>query len=173
MKSPTLLPLLALLTATAHPACAQSDHHHAHAMSDTGFAAMQDRGKVAMGVDQYTSQHHFVDLPDGGRIELQRDSTDTAGVRTIREHLKGIAGAFAAGNFSSPGFVHAEEVPGTAIMRERRAGIQYRFEPLPGGGDVRITTQDAAAITAVHEFLAFQRGEHRVTQPDTSVHHSR
>jgi hypothetical protein len=131
-------------------------------MSDTGFAAMQNRGKVAMGVDQYTSLHHFVDLPDGGRIELQRDSTDSAGVRTIREHLKNIVQAFSAGDFTAPGFVHSEQVPGTATMRARRTLIQYRFKPLAGGGEVQISTRDSAAVSAVHAFLAYQRQEHHV-----------
>jgi hypothetical protein len=162
MKLTAILRLLALLIALAPPALAQSNHDHSHPMSDSGYAAMQQRGKAAMGVDQYTSTHQFVDLPDGGRIELQRDSSDTAGVHTIREHLRGIAKAFAAGNFSTPGFVHAEEVPGTATMREKRGAIHYRFEPLPGGGDVRIITHDDTAIKAVHEFLAYQRREHRV-----------
>ena len=54
-----------------------------------------------MGVDQYTSSHQFDDLPEGGRIELQRDSTDTAGVRTIRDHLQHIALAFAGGATSA------------------------------------------------------------------------
>jgi hypothetical protein len=162
MKPPMLLQLLVVLTATARPAFAQSDHHHSHAMSDTGFAAMQGRGKVTMGVDQYTSEHHFVDLPDGGRIELQRDSTDTAGVRTIREHLTSIAKAFSGGDFTTPGFVHSEQVPGTGTMRAKRAMIQYRFNSLPGGGEVRIITRDSAAIAAVHAFLAYQRQEHHV-----------
>jgi hypothetical protein len=162
MKSPTLLRLLAVLTATAHPAFAQSEHNHSHAMSDTGFAAMQERGKVAMGVDQYTSEHHFTDLPDGGRIELQRDSTDTAGVRAIREHLTSIAKAFSAGDFTTPGFVHSEQVPGSRTMWAKRTRIQYRFNALPGGGEVRIMTRDSAATAAVHAFLAYQRQEHHV-----------
>src|SRR4051812_36567910 len=40
---------------------------------DSSFSAMQQRGKIAMGVDQYTSIHKFDDLVNGGRIELQRD----------------------------------------------------------------------------------------------------
>jgi len=131
-------------------------------MSDTGFAAMQERGKVAMGVDQYTSEHHFTDLPDGGRIELQRDSTDTAGVRAIREHLTSIAKAFSAGDFTTPGFVHSEQVPGSRTMWAKRTRIQYRFNALPGGGEVRIMTRDSATIAAVHAFLAYQRQEHHV-----------
>ncbi|MGH7503075.1 MAG: hypothetical protein ACREL7_15215 [Longimicrobiales bacterium] len=46
------------------------------------FAAMQQRGHVAMGVDQYTSVHVFEELPDGGRIEFQTDVADTAGIAT-------------------------------------------------------------------------------------------
>src|SRR5688572_17215815 len=57
------------------------------AAGDADFAALQERGLQAMGVDQYTSTHRFDALADGGRIELQRDMDDPAGVRQIREHL--------------------------------------------------------------------------------------
>jgi hypothetical protein len=163
LTTPVAIALLAAALAAAPSAAAQAHEHH-HADSDTAFASMQERGKAAMGVDQYTSTHQFEDLPDGGRIELQRDSSDHAGVAQIRAHLQRIAKAFAAGNFNVPGFVHAGEVPGTSVMRERRAGISYRFSPLPGGGQVRIVTADRTARRAVHEFLAFQRREHRVGQ---------
>jgi hypothetical protein len=122
---------------------------------------MQSRGKVAMGVDQYTSFHRFEPAADGGRIVLVRDSTDTSGVRTIRDHLKGIAQAFTAGDFRTPGFVHAQDVPGTRTMTAKRSAIRYVFHPLPGGGEVRIVSRDSAAVAAVHEFLMFQRHEHR------------
>ena len=86
------------------------------AAQDSAFRALQDRGKTAMGVDQYTSLHRFDPLPDGGRIALVRDSTDAAGVATIRAHLWDISRAFAAGEFAVPGFVHGREVPGTRVM---------------------------------------------------------
>jgi hypothetical protein len=127
---------------------------------DTAFAQLQARGKDAMGVDQYTSAHRFDDLPDGGRIELQRDSTDSAGVRTIREHLQHITMAFGKGDFSLPGFVHADSVPGTALMAANRQLIDYTFRPLPGGGEVLLTSQDPATVSAIHDFLAFQRHDH-------------
>src|SRR5688500_20181836 len=91
---------------------------------DSAFAGVQDRGHEAMGVDQYTSSHRFDPLPDGGRIELQRDSTDRAGVETIRAHMRDIAGRFSQGDFAIPGFVHAQEVPGTRILAEREAHIE-------------------------------------------------
>jgi hypothetical protein len=132
------------------------------AAQDSAFPALQQRGQTAMGVDQYTSAHHFDPLPDGGRIALQRAATDSAGVATIRAHLQQVALAFAAGDFALPEFVHARTVPGTDVMAARRAAIRYEFHPLPGGGEVRIRTRDAAAIGAIHAFLAFQRGDHRV-----------
>ncbi|HXE58096.1 MAG TPA: hypothetical protein VNK43_08850 [Gemmatimonadales bacterium] len=135
--------------------------HGRHAASDTGFAALQQRGKVAMGVDQYTSRHRFEPLPDGGRIELVRDEADSAGVATIRAHLSGIAESFARGDFRTPAFVHQQEVPGTRVMAERREKIRYHYRPLPGGGEVRIVTTDSLAVDAVHRFLEFQRRDHR------------
>jgi hypothetical protein len=129
--------------------------------ADTAFAGVQARGHEAMGVDQYTSAHRFEPLPDGGRIELQRDTADRAGVETIRAHMRDIAARFSQGDFTIPGFVHAREVPGTRVMAERKSQISYEARELAGGAEVRIRTTDAAAIAAVHEFLAFQRGDHR------------
>lgn len=128
---------------------------------DLAFAEVQARGQAAMGVDQYTSSHVFQPLPDGGRIVLQRDVDDPRGVAQIRRHMARIAGGFSAGDFRLPGFVHAQEVPGTAVMRERRAAITYVADTLARGGQLRIRAADPDAVRAVHEFLAFQRHDHR------------
>ena len=135
--------------------------HDAMHGSDTAFAAMQQRGQRAMGVDQYTSTHHFEPAADGGRIEFQRDMNDSAGIAQIRTHLQEIAVAFAKGDFSIPGFVHAQEVPGTKVMAARRELITYTYRELPRGGEVSIVTRDAEALAAVHAFLEFQRRDHR------------
>jgi hypothetical protein len=129
--------------------------------ADSVFRLVQTRGHAAMGVDQYTSEHRFESLPDGGRISLQRDPGDTAGVAQIRTHMRLIAEAFARGDFNLPGFVHDREVPGSAVMAARRSRISYAADALPGGGQVRLTTVDSAALAAIHEFLAFQRHDHR------------
>jgi hypothetical protein len=143
-------------------ACAQSETARDATTTDSAFASLQERGGRAMGVDQYSSTHLFIPLPDGGRIELQRDAADLAGARTIRGHMGDIATRFAAGNFEIPGFVHATSVvPGTAVMRARRDRISYTVEELPRGAALRISSKDAAAVRAIHDFLAFQRGEHR------------
>jgi hypothetical protein len=129
--------------------------------NDTAFALVQARGHQAMGVDQYTSTHRFESLPDGGRISLQRDPDDSAGAARIRRHMQTIASAFAQGNFQLPGFVHDREVPGTAVMAQRRSRITYQAESLADGGQLRIRSQDPTAVAAIHQFLSFQRQDHR------------
>ena len=132
------------------------------AQSDSSFAKLQQRGATVMGVDQYTSQHVFEPLPTGGRIVLQRKETDSAGEAVIREHMRTIAKAFAAGDFTLPGVVHAmKDVPGTEQMRALHEDITYTPKDLPRGGEVIIATSNPTAIAAIHDFLAFQRMDHR------------
>jgi hypothetical protein len=123
-----------------------------------------------MGVDQYTSSHRFEHLADGGRIVLQRDSADAKGTAAIRAHLRDVARRFAAGDFTLPGVVHGERIPGTEVMAARRATIRYTVESRPRGGAVRIATRDAAALAAVHEFLAYQRRDHRAMHHEGMQH---
>ena len=139
----------------------RAEARHRAADADSGFVGVQARGREAMGVDQYTSTHLFEPLPDGGRIELQRDVSDSAGRAQIIAHMGRIAGAFATGNFTLPGFVHAREVPGTKVMASEREKISYTVEGLPRGAALRLRTTDTAAVEAIHEFLAFQRMDHR------------
>ncbi len=102
----------------------------------------------------------FESLPDGGRIELQRDGADSAGAARIRIHLREIVGHFADGDFALPGFVHAGVVPGPAVMAAKRERIAYMVDSLPQGGALRLRSADSAAVGAIHEFLAFQRRDH-------------
>jgi hypothetical protein len=129
---------------------------------DSIYAAVQERGQAVMGVDQYTSQHVFEDLPAGGRIILERDdSADSTAIATIRAHMREIQADFTAGDFSKPFGVHAQQVPGTEVMAAQRALITYEVVDRPRGAALTITTRDSAALAAVHAFLAFQRMDHR------------
>jgi hypothetical protein len=151
-------PALDSSAAGAHDPSLHAEHT---AGADSGFAALQSRGAIGMGVDQYTSTHTFEPRPDGGRITLRRDVDDSAGVTQIRSHLATIAAAFAAGDFGTPAFVHAGPVPGTDVMKEKRSSIRYSVGPVPRGGELVITTTDSVAVAAIHAFLGFQRKEHR------------
>jgi hypothetical protein len=128
---------------------------------DSLFSALQARGKMAMGIDQYASAHKFDVLPDGGRIALEMKGGDSLAVAQIRAHMKLIEHAFQAGDFSTPEFVHARSMPGTDVMSRNKALIRYTYADLPRGGEVRITTTDPGSLAAIREFLTAQRGDHR------------
>ena len=135
---------------------APSSHDSGHA----AHAAMQQRGAEVMGVDQSTSVHVFESLPNGGVIELQRAADDSAGMRTIRAHLRAIAQAFTLGDFAAPSYIHMTSVPGARVMADRRNTIRYDYRDLPRGGALRISTADGVARKAIWEFIAYQRNEH-------------
>ena len=156
---------LALLLASSSIALAQQPMVHTHGMNhDSAFAAVQRRGAKVMGVDQFTSKHVFESLPDGGRISLQREVDDSAGAAQIRNHLAETAAQFARADFTSPMLVHAQVVPGTRVMGRKRRAISYAVNTLPRGGQIRIHSADPDAIAAIHDFLAFQREDHRTGQ---------
>ena len=157
-KRPVLVGLIALIVLWATNARAQS--------IDT---ALQARGKMAMGVDQYKSAHHFDVLPDGGRIALEMKDDDSLSIAQIRAHLRLIQHAFQAGDFSTPEFVHMRAMPGTAVMARRKDLIRYTYSDLPRGGQVRITTSDAASLAAIRQFMGAQRGDHRAGGYDSTA----
>lgn len=156
--------ITALTGALGLAACGSAPR--AEAAGDPEFAALQERGEIGMGVDQYVSTHVFDALPDGGRIEYQHDGDDPDAVARIREHLREIQVAFAAGDFSTPAFIHDREVPGTDVMAARRGHIEYRYEDLPRGGALRLVTSDPEALEAIAGFMAFQRDDHRAEGMD-------
>jgi hypothetical protein len=169
LMAPTSVFLMMLLAGCSDRSGAQSRTHSPSASpNDSAFALVQTRGHAAMGVDQYTSTHRFEPLPDGGRITLVRDGDDAAGVTQIRAHMAKIAVAFRRGDFTIPGFVHDRAVPGTATMAAHRSRISYIADTLPHGGSLRIYSTDSAAISAIHQFLAFQRQDHRSPHAGTT-----
>ena len=167
--------LTSLLVVAAISACAPDDPPNAsrdivtaaNPSTDSAYAAVQERGRDVMGVDQYTSQHVFEDLLDGGRIILERaDSTDVAAIAQIRQHMQEIHADFTRGDFSKPFGVHAQQVPGTPVMTARRDSLKYEVIERSRGAELRIMTSDPVALAAVHEFLAFQRTDHRAAGHD-------
>lgn len=144
----------AVSATSADTVCAQQPHDH--------HAQMNARGEKAMGFDQQATTHHFYLYDDGGEIEVTvKDPKDKTNLDAIRSHLPHIAKMFSDGDFSTPHFVHAEDVPGTADMKRMRDRIAYAYEDLPNGGRVRITTRFARALSAIHEFLRYQITDHK------------
>ena len=115
-----------------------------------------------MGFSHHMASHHFRLLPEGGAIEVAvKDPKDAQSRKAIRSHLATIAEMFAGGDFSVPMFIHATSPPGMATMQRLKQEISYRAEETPKGAQIRIRSENAEAIEAIHQFLRFQIEEHR------------
>ena len=134
-------------------------HHH---------DAVNARGEKAMGFSQTATTHHFTLLPDGGYIQVQANAADDTMDRDhIRMHLQMQARKFAAGDFSLSEMTHDRVLPGTPQMQKLKSSIGYKYEEIERGARLRITSKDAAAVAAIHEFLKFQIADHQTGDPTT------
>jgi hypothetical protein len=120
-----------------------------------------DKGDHVMGFSHDKATHHFRLYADGGTIEVEaNDAKDTATRDAIQGHFSHIAKMFAEGDFTAPVLIHSQNPPGSEAMKRLRAKIDYRLHNTASGARIRITTQNPAALKAVHEFLRFQISEH-------------
>ena len=139
----------------------ESEHTHHH-------DAMNARGEKAMGFSQTTTTHHFRLLLDGGYVQVQaNDPSDTANRDHIRMHLQEQSKRFAAGDFSLSEMTHDRVPPGTPQMQTLKSAITYKYEEIERGGRLRISSKDAAAVAAIHDFLRFQIEDHQTGDPTT------
>jgi hypothetical protein len=127
---------------------------------------VNERGDHTMGFSHTKTTHHFRLKADGGAIEVTAiRADDTASRDQIRRHLKHIAEMFSEGDFSAPMFIHGRTPPGLETMKRLMAEIKYQYEEINRGAKVRITTANAEAAKAVHEFLRFQIHDHQTGDP--------
>jgi len=136
------------------------------AAQDDRQKGVVERGDHVMGFSHDKATHHFRLYKDGGAIEAESNSdNDTATRDEIRMHFGHIAKMFAAGDFSAPMLIHAQNPPGTATMKKLREEIQYKLENTERGARIHILSKNADAVAAVHEFLRFQIKDHQTGDP--------
>ena len=128
----------------------------------TADEQMNKRGDHVMGFDHTKTTHHFLLQESGGSIEVTANSADDAeSSGQIRMHLKHIAMMFADGNFNAPMLIHDQTPPGVPVMQKLKSEIKYDYEEIDRGAAVRISTNNPAALKAIHDFLRFQIDEHK------------
>lgn len=148
-----VLVLSATFPQQSQPPAPKTDAHH---------QSVAERGDTVMGFSHEKTTHHFRLYTDGGAIEADaKQAGDTPSRDAIRSHFSHIAQMFAAGDFNAPMLIHQQNPPGTATMTRLREQIRYAVEETPRGGRIRITTQNAEAVKAIHEFLRFQIKDHQ------------
>ncbi len=160
MKSSITILCALLVCSTAVVAQAHDDQ--SSAQTESKHEQMNQRGDQGMGFDQDKITHHFLLRKDGGAIQVTANAVDDKTSKDeIQMHLHHIAHAFKSGDFNIPMFVHDQTPPGVDTMTRLKAKIHYKYEPADNGGRVVISSANAEAVTAVHEFLKFQITEHK------------
>ena len=67
---------------------------------------------------------------------------------------------FGPANFQAPLLTHGQTPPGVPTLQWLKETIAYRFEATNRGGRVQITTSNAEALKAIHDFMRFQITDH-------------
>ena len=127
---------------------------------------MNKRGDKHMGFDHLKTTHHFLLANDGGSISVEaNDVKDSESRDQIRRHLRHIAMMFGEGNFEVPMLIHEKTPPGSEVMKQLKSEIGYEFIETERGASIKISTTNAQAVKAIHEFLTFQIKEHKTGDP--------
>ena len=140
--------------------------HATHASPHDHQQIVENHGDQAMGFPHDKTTHHFLLSETGGSINVTaNDPNDSANIQAIRMHLEHIAAAFAAGDYSTPMFVHDEVPPGVTSMKILKGQIHFRYESLDAGARVAIASDNPLALAAIHDFLRFQITDHGTGDP--------
>ena len=138
-----------------------ASEHHSSRNQDANHE-MNMRGDQGMGFAQDKTTHHFLLRKDGGAIQVLANSAgDKTSIAQIQQHFQHISQAFQSGDFNIPMFVHDQTPPGVSVMIKLKDQIRYRYEQTETGARVVISSENADAIEAVHQFLRFQIKEHK------------
>lgn len=123
--------------------------------------AMIQRGNVAMGFEQEKITHKFIPTETGGEIMIMpKNASDSNTLNLIKEHMIDIQKDFSIGNFTKPFFIHAEQVPGTNTMNEKKDLIEYDIRQISNGSILSMITNDKEVINAIRDFIEYQGSEH-------------
>lgn len=123
---------------------------------------MMERGNVAMGFNQNKIAHQFVATHVGGEIIITAlNASDVETINQIKIHILEIQKEFSEGDFVRPFFIHAQEVPGTKVMSEKKDLIKYDKLEMKNGSKLVLTTNDTQLVDAIRQFMEFQAGQHQ------------
>jgi hypothetical protein len=174
---------LVVLSLTAHAqslAQSQTDHsnmdHAAHmrTMAETQRQAeVSELGQDVMPFSLNGTTHIFTKNAQGGiQRVVVKNSSDTAQVTLIRQHLQEIREQFLKGDFSGPSHIHGQDMPGLAQLRDAKAGqIAIAYRGIQGGAQLSYQTSDAALVAALHKWFDAQLSDHGKDAVEGHQHH--
>ena len=105
--------------------------------------SMLERGAVEMGFNQSKISHQFKSTPTGSEILITAlNNIDIETIKQIKNHISIIQKEFSLGNFTKPFYIHAQDVPGTKIMSEKKDLVKYSINEIDNGAILTLETKD-------------------------------
>ncbi|SFR29159.1 hypothetical protein SAMN04488564_11783 [Lentzea waywayandensis] len=124
-------------------------------------AEVAERGASVMPFDLERTTHRFAKTDTGGvQTVVADDPQDTTQVTLIQEHLTAEVDRFRRGDFTDPGRIHGNDMPGLEELRAHGGEITIAYEATPDGARATYTTGDAGLRTALHTWFDAQVSDH-------------
>lgn len=123
------------------------------------------RGAPVMGFDLDRTTHRFESTDFGGiQTVTADDPEDEEQIELVRTHLRHEVDRFAAGDFSDPGDIHGDDMPGLAVLEAAAVADDGRlavdFEIVEHGARLTYRSEDPDVVAAVHDWFAAQLHDH-------------
>lgn len=124
--------------------------------------AVKERGADVMPFALNATTHIFTKTKTGGIQQVvAKSAKDMEQTRLIREHMKEIANQFSKGNFSGPGHIHGDDMPGLAELKQADpSAIKVQYREIKSGGRIAYTTSNPELIAALHKWFDAQLSDH-------------
>lgn len=125
-------------------------------------AEVSARGKDVMPFSLPATTHIFSKTGEGGvQRVVAKNCADKDQGKLVRKHLKEIQEQFLQGDFSGPGHIHGQDMPGLSELKAAKPGqIAIAYEDLIGGAQLTYMTADATLVAALHNWFDAQLSDH-------------
>ncbi|UGQ46056.1 aspartate carbamoyltransferase [Massilia endophytica] len=143
------------------------------ALAQTREQEVRARGPLVMPFSLHATTHVFTKTPDGGvQKVLVKNLSETNQRDLVQVHLRHIAAAFSAGDFSGPSALHGDGMPGLARLKAAPPGaVSIKYAPLANGAQITYSTKDAALQAALHAWFDAQLSDHGSDATSGHAHH--
>lgn len=129
--------------------------------SSSRQAEVAERGASVMPFDLDRTTHQFTKTDSGGvQTVVADDPQDTTQISLIRQHLTEEVDLFRRGDFTDPGRIHGNQMPGLEALRGHDGRITIDYETTPDGGSITYTTTDPGLRNALHAWFDAQVNDH-------------
>ncbi|MFI5484746.1 hypothetical protein [Micromonospora echinaurantiaca] len=130
-------------------------------VSSSRQADIAQKGASVMPFDLERTTHRFTKTDTGGvQTVVADDPQDAAQITLIRQHLTEEAERFRRGDFTDPGRIHGNEMPGLDALRAHGGRITIDYTTTPDGARVTYTTGDTKLRGALHHWFDAQVSDH-------------